>query len=521
MQFRMRIPPTRPHLLLRASEIRAIEAAALARTPAGELMARAASAVADAAERHARATPAGSPILAFCGPGNNGGDALLAAMLLRERGFDAHAYELAGAAAGAKPPADAARVRASAQLAGMVPLCIDTSGALRALFAGPGSAPLVLDGLFGIGLARPLDGLPAELCRLLAGMRTPVIAIDVPSGIDADTGSVVGGADGVAMRAVETITMIADKPGLHTGRALDHIGHVSVAALGLQTADVCRPAAAAACGELFGLARAVDLLPPRPRDSSKGSFGSVLVVGGASGMHGAALLAARAAQASGAGKVWIAAAHAPVFDPGQPQLMTRDADAAFDGVEVIVAGCGLGTDARAAGLLERALASRRPVVLDADALNLLARQPHAAPPEGPCVLTPHPLEAARLADMDVAAIQADRVGAALALAGSRAAIVVLKGAGTVVAAPDGRWAIIDAGGPALATAGTGDVLAGLIGGLIAQGVPTYEAALLGCWAHGDAADRWTAAHGRSAGLSAAELPVLARAALAALTDTRP
>jgi hydroxyethylthiazole kinase-like uncharacterized protein yjeF len=513
----MDIAATRHHLLLRTSEIRAIEAEALARTPAGELMARAASAVADAAERHARAMPAGCPILAFCGPGNNGGDALLAAMLLRERGFDARACELAGAAAGAQPPADTARVRASAQLVAMTPLRVDTSDALRALLAKPGPMPLVLDGLFGIGLARPLAGLAAELCRLLADMRAPVIAIDVPSGIDADTGSVVGGADGMAMRAVETITMIADKPGLHTGRALDHVGRVSVAPLGLETADGCRPAADAACGELFGLARAADLLPPRPRDSSKGSFGAVLVVGGATGMHGAALLAARAAQASGAGKVWIAAPNALVFDPGQPQLMTRDADAPFDGVGIIVAGCGLGTDARAAGLLERVLASQRPTVLDADALNLLARRTQPVPSDAPCVLTPHPLEAARLAGRDVAAIQADRVGAALALARSRNAIVVLKGAGTVVAAPDGRWAIIDAGGPALATAGTGDVLAGLIGGLIAQGVATYEAALLGCWAHGDAADRWSAAQGRGAGLSAAELPVLARASLAAIT----
>lgn len=539
--------------LLRSAAIRQIESAALAETAAGELMSRAAQAVALAAERHLRQRLAGCPVIAFCGPGNNGGDALLAALLLHQRGYDARAFELAGAAlrprassasavnprsetrtdglwvgedkcGGARnavPPSDALRVRTRAAAANLEPLRIESSQALRALLAQladpPGRTPLVIDGLFGIGLTRPLAGLPAELCRLLAEFRMPVIAIDVPSGIDADRGAIVGGPGGSAIRAIETVTMIADKPGLHTGPARDFVGRTTLARLGLPAQSEAMDS-----GELFGRDAAALLLPARRPDSSKGSYGSVLVIGGASGMHGAALLAALGAQHGGAGKVWIAAPGQRVFDPGQPQLMSRDADEGFDVADVLVAGCGLGTDARSAALLARVLASPLPAVLDADALNLLAGKGAGsalgASPENRAerVLTPHPLEAARLLNCTAAEVQADRVASARTLARERNAIVALKGAGTVIAAPDGRWAIIDAGGPALATAGTGDVLAGLIGALIAQGLAPWEASLLACWSHGDGADRWTRAQGRGAGLSAAELPVLIRQSLACL-----
>lgn len=501
---RMRRNNASPHPLLRTASIRALEQAALARAAPGELMARAAAAVADEAQRLLRRLPPGTPVHAFCGPGNNGGDALLAAMLLRERGFDVRASELAGACAGATPPADTARVREHARGTGMTPARIESLGGLREALA---PAPLVIDGLFGIGLARPLSGLAEAFCRLVDETRPPVVAIDVPSGVDADTGAVVGGPAAAAVRATSTVTMIADKPGLRTGAALDHVGQVRIASL-----DVT---ATHADGILFTRADAARLLPPRPRDSSKGSYGSVLVVGGAAGMTGAALLAGRAAQCSGAGKVWIASPDGPVFDPSQPQLMTRSADAPFDARATIVAGCGLGTDSRAEALLRRVLDSGLPTVLDADALNLLTPISPTTPEALP-VLTPHPLEAARLSGCEVGEIQADRIGAACTIAESRHAVVVLKGAGSVIAHPDGRWAIVDSGGPALATAGTGDVLAGLIGGLRAQGLPAWEAALLGCWAHGHAADRWTAGTGRAAGLSAAELPELARTALASL-----
>lgn len=510
----MRRAPPPEHPLLRTASIRALEREALSRSAPGELMARAATAVADAAERLARGLPAGTPIHAFCGPGNNGGDALLAAILLRERGFAARAFELSGASAGVNPPADTARVRALAARMGMTPSLVASDAALReALASGQAAAqpPLVLDGLFGIGLARPLAGLAEACCRALADAGATVVAIDVPSGIDADTGAVVGGPAGAAVGATLTVTMIADKPGLRTGAAVDHAGRIEVATLGIDAGRVARDRD----GRLFGRDDAAALLPARPLDSSKGSFGAVLVVGGASGMAGAALLAGRGALCGGAGKAWIAAPDGPVFDPGQPQLMTRQADAPFDTRATIVAGCGLGTGARAEALLQRVLDSGLPAVLDADALNLLPRL-SAGRGSASLVLTPHPLEAARLVGCEVSEIQADRIGAACTIAEARRATVVLKGAGTVVADPGGDWAIVDAGGPALATAGTGDVLAGLIGGLIAQGMSARDAALLACWAHGEAADRWTLDLGRGAGLSAAELPALIRAALAGL-----
>ena len=212
--------------LLFTSTIRRIEADGLARTGPGELMARAASAVADAVEELLREGPVGRPVFAFCGPGNNGGDALLATLLLHERGFDARAFELAGCAAGAAPPDDTARVRARAAALGLSPTRLQSGDALHALFApwtngpatgAPRPVPLVVDGLFGIGLARPLDGLAAELCRLLAGLESPVVAIDVPSGVDTDTGALVGP---VAMPATLTVTMIGVRSSWQRSNAL-------------------------------------------------------------------------------------------------------------------------------------------------------------------------------------------------------------------------------------------------------------------------------------------------------------
>lgn len=509
------------HPLLCTNSVRAIERQALKACAPGELMARAAAAVADAAEKLARDLAAGTPVHAFCGPGNNGGDALLAAMLLRARGFRVRAFEFADACAGIDPPPDAARVREQAAAAGMRIERIDGLAAMRAALA-PG--PLVLDGLFGIGLTRPLSGLAEAFGRAIDELRPPVLAIDVPSGVDADTGAIVGGPAAAAVCATLTVTMIADKPGLRTGAALDRAGEVRIAPLGLRlpaqgTAGGAGPGGRTD-GTLFTRSDAAALLPRRPRDSSKGSFGSVLVIGGAAGMHGAALLAGRASQCSGAGKVWIASPDGPVFDPAQAQLMTRSAAAPFELRTTIVAGCGLGLDARAQALLDRVLASGLPLVLDADALTLMACLSPISSDSLP-VLTPHPLEAARLSGSAVDEIQSDRIGAACTIAQARRAVVVLKGAGSVIAHPDGRWAIIDSGGPALASAGTGDVLAGLIGGLRAQGLPAWEAALLGAWTHGAAADRWTVRTGRPAGLSAAELPELVRSALASLAAGGP
>jgi hydroxyethylthiazole kinase-like uncharacterized protein yjeF len=529
--------------LLRVEAIRSIEQAWLAATPAGTLMQRAAAAVADEAARLARRLPRATPIVALVGPGNNGGDALLALGLLRARGFAVRALALS---ADLPAASDAARVRARWDASG-APL--DPLSELPAWLA---QRPLVIDGLFGIGLQRPVGGVAADAIGLLNAAGVDVLAVDVPSGLDADTGAVVGGRSGVAVRAACTVTMIADKPGLHTASGVDCAGRVVVATLGtdgpfpLDASSASEPHTGAAlaraapdgaptegmpagaapteapdpmppapghapdCGVLFSDAQARALLRPRARNTHKGSFGSVLVIGGAQGMTGAALLAARGAQAAGAGKVFIASPDAPVFDPGQPQLMTRDAARDFDGIDAIAIGCGLGQSPDARVLLERALDAHLPLVLDADALNLVAQDPSLAQRlagrAAPAALTPHPLEAARLLGVTTSDVQADRCTWAVQLATRLNAAVVIKGAGSVVAAPDGAWSINATGGPALATGGTGDVLAGVVAALLARGIATADALRLGVWLHGRAGDLWHAHHGSATGLSAAELP---------------
>ena len=484
------------HGLYSASEVRAIEQAALAAVSPGALMRRAGAAAAALAGRLLRA---GGKVLVLAGPGNNGGDALETAALLAHGGYrvSVHFFGDAGSL-----PADAA---AALQRAMASPAVFDAADMAA-------HWDLAIDGLFGIGLARPVTGQLATLVLGLNALHSPVLALDVPSGLNADTGAVVG-PGGVAVRASHTLTFIADKPGLHTADGRDHAGLVEVATLGVAAALAPPPSAVLAEPALFAAC-----LAPRRQNSHKGSFGDCAILGGAHSMAGAAILAARSAAMAGAGRVYAGFIDAPpAYDPLHPEIMCRRAADLDLARAAVVAGPGMGTGADAHALLAQALASAAPLVLDADALNMVAAdtglRAGLASRTAATLMTPHPLEAARLLGRSAADVQADRLAAARSLAASFDAMVVLKGAGSVMARPDGFVVINTSGNPALATAGTGDVLAGLCGALLAQQWPAWEALLGAVWLHGAGADLLVAQDVGPVGLVASELPAAIRSCL--------
>jgi len=425
-------------------------------------------------------------ILVLCGPGNNGGDGYVAARELAARGRAVRVAALGGATPGEGPAA-----RAAASWRGPV------EAAGPAALAG---ADLLVDALFGAGLSRDLAGEARALVEAMAASGIPIVAVDVPSGVDGDTGSVRG----AAARAAASVTFFRRKPGhlLMPGRAL--CGETVLARIGMPD-DVL-----AAIGPLcFRNEPALwgDLLPRPAMDGHKFSRGHVLVVGGEA-LGGAARLAAMAALRAGAGLATIAApaaalasyrasAHAETMvealGPGDA-LAPLLADARRN---ALLAGPGNGVGAATRARVLEALATRRACVLDADALTSFAGAPRDlfAAIAGPVVMTPHEGEYARLFGGG-----GDKLSRARAAAAASGAVVLLKGADTVVAHPDGRAAINDNAPPDLATAGSGDVLAGTIAGLLAQGMPPFEAAAAGAWLHG------AAGAARGAGLVASELP---------------
>ncbi|NKI69167.1 NAD(P)H-hydrate dehydratase [Collimonas pratensis] len=479
------------------AEIRKIEQAALRDLPPYTLMQRAGQAAAQAALRLLPCPPHSAAILVLAGPGNNGGDALEAAAGLAKAGCEVLA--LLKTPPSQLPP-DAAQALARAQRQGVHLMPPEQ-------FADIDSAQwtLVIDGLFGIGLSHPLDGDWRSLVQAVNAMPCPVLALDVPSGLDADTGTVVGGAGGIAVTASNTITFIADKAGLYTGDGPDYAGSVELATLAIADQYLPAPNMWLNHPGLFS-----DYLRPRKRNSHKGSFGDVAVIGGAAGMAGAPILAARAAARCGAGRVFVGyAENPPAYDQAQPELMCRHAADLDFSSAVLVVGTGMGMANSALALLTRALDALSWLVLDADALNLLARQPQLqvqlAQRQHAVLMTPHPLEAARLLGLSTSEIQADRVTAARRLASRFNAVVVLKGAGSIIARADGAVVVNPTGNPALATAGSGDVLSGICGALLAQGWPQWEAALAAVWLHGRAADQLVAQGIGPIGLTAGEL----------------
>ncbi|HEX7982085.1 MAG TPA: NAD(P)H-hydrate dehydratase [Duganella sp.] len=498
--------------LYSVAEIRAIEHAAAAVLPDGALMQRAGQSGANAALDMLPFSTNRARVLVLAGPGNNGGDALEAAAHLAHAGATVTVlhYPPLG-----EPSAERATALQRAHASDVCFADVDdidgSADATAALVAGT-DWNLVVDGLFGIGLKRPLAGAMRALAESVNQLACQVLALDVPSGLDADTGAIVG-PDGVAIRATHTITFIGDKPGLHTCEGRDYAGLVDVSRLEIDAGLF--PPASMHVNDVKLFARH---LRPRQHSSHKGSYGNVAVIGGAHGMRGAPLLAARAALHGGAGRVYALFVDEPLpCDAGQPELMCRGAGDFDLESATLVIGPGLGASSSAAGLLTRAIACDGALLADADALNLIAATPSLrealAQRKQPAVLTPHPLEAARLLERSVGEVQEDRVLAARELAASLNAVVVLKGSGTVIAAPTGAVVINTTGNPALATAGTGDVLAGLCGSLMAQGWPQWEAALGAVWLHGMAADVLVADGAGPIGLTAGELIPAIRVAL--------
>ena len=446
-----------------SKDIRRIEQAA----KDAPLMQRAGEAAAALAARLCADTA--KDVLVLAGPGDNGGDARIVAEVLRQQFFR---VTVAGAAEAASLPVDR-------------------------------RWGLVVDGLFGIGLARDVEGEYARLIEYANSQDCAVLALDIPSGIAADTGRVLGRA----VRATHTITFIALKPGLLTLDGPDHCGAVTVADLGLDLKKLARPGAWVAHPQLFA-----DVLKPRPRNFHKGKAGSLGILGGAAGMTGAALLAGRAALKLGAGRVYVGMLEETSIDPVTPELMLRHPDDALgQDLDAMVIGPGLGRSERAQALLGAVLASELPCVLDADALNLLADDSELRATcqkrSADTLVTPHPGEAARLLAVPVAAVQSDRLGAAQRIATELNAHVVLKGNGSVLVARDGHWFINTTGNPGMASAGMGDVLSGILGALLAQRLSGEAALVLGVHLHGAAAD----AVGIGVGLTASELIEPARA----------
>lgn len=477
------------NLLLRSAFLRDLEAAHAEEA----LMAKAGAAAAVwAAEL---AVDAGLPILILAGPGNNGGDAFVAARHLQERCFDV-SLVFVGDPDGQSQDAASARVE-----------FVAAGGVCKTEIPELLRWGLVVDGLFGIGLSRAPEGVYADWIRYVNGLAErdgcPILALDCPSGLNADTGR----AYGPTIVASHTLTFLAAKPGLYTADGPDHCGCVRIDYLQLDGALGDCPGGCLNSREAFA-----EHLLPRRRNTHKGSFGSVGVVGGAHSMVGAALLAGRAALRLGAGRVYLGLVDpdAPSFDPGCPELMLRKPEGVLEaGLTALGCGPGLGNSLIANELLEKALTVDLPLVLDADALNLIAFEPAlkkaVAERTSSTVLTPHPLEAARLLDCDLADVQADRIGTATELAWRFDSHVALKGCGTVIASPKGQWWINPTGNPGLASAGTGDTLTGFVLALLAQGW-TPEAALLGgVYLHGAAADTLVTSGIGPVGLTASEL----------------
>lgn len=456
-----------------AEQARAIDAAAIDSLglSAYELMGRAGAA---AWAQLRRRWPKAQRIGVACGPGNNGGDGFVLARLAQAAGCQ---VQVVTSPEGNPRGEDAQRAWSEWRQAG---------GLGRAFDGQLPEVDLWVDALFGTGLARPTAGVTQAMIERINATRLPVFALDIPSGLDCDRGHAVR----TCIRADATLSFITAKQGLYTGDGCDASGEVSVDTLGLPEEFLARFSPSALLYRPQDLAAG---LQPRHANAHKGEHGHVLCVGGEMGMGGAVRLCAEAALRAGAGLASVATRSEGVaaLVAARPEAMTHaveDADALLILVrraDVLAVGPGLGRGDWGSTLFEAALESGKPLILDADGLGLLSEKPRPLPQ---AILTPHPGEAARLLGCSNQDVQADRFSAVRALVEKFQCVVVLKGAGTLVAAPGETTAVIGAGNPGMATGGMGDVLTGVIAALHAQRLSLFRAAVFGALLHGAAGD---------------------------------
>ncbi len=505
--------------VLGVADLRAAESAAYAQMPSFTLMARAGEAAWQWAKQHCMGEPATAalrPWLILAGTGNNGGDAFVLARHAHQAGIPLSVYATGPTGDTAT---DAARARAELESAGIP---VQPADSLTDI--DPDAWACIIDGLLGIGARNPPAGETARLIHLINTASHPrTLALDIPSGLDADTGV----ASSPCVQASHTLSFIAAKPGLLTADGPDVCGETRIATLCLADAFARANSPVLALSDRSLLS----LWPRRRLNSHKGTQGDVIIIGGDSGMAGAAILAGRAALQMGAGRVFVGlldGPHPPGYDPVAPEMMLRPAESLSDHGGVWVIGPGAGQSDRMQILMRQLLRQWHEapqtcpagIVLDADALNLIAADPALAVRfqslNARRIITPHPLEAARLLARNTAAVQADRLAAADALSRQLDAVIILKGMGTIIS--DGTQRCINlSGGPALASGGTGDVLAGSLGAILSQmkdqAAPAFRAAALATFLHGAACDAMPGEAQAPGLLCASELPSRMRQAM--------
>lgn len=467
------------HKLYTAEQVRGIDYAAIHESGiAGyELMCRAGQAIIDVARNH---FPDARRWVVMCGPGNNGGDGYVAARLAAKAGIDVTVCSMADPR---RLKGDAATAYTDWQAGG--------GEVLQWPLSESGPYDLACDALLGTGIDRPVGGDFRGAIAWLNQLDCPVLAIDIPSGLNSDTGLAMG----CAVEAGHTVTFVGRKRGMYTADGPDHCGVISFDDLAIPGEAADQQSAGA--GTLLSLDIIPGILGRRPRNSHKGNFGQILAVGGIRGMSGAIRMCGEAALRSGAGRVTLATDpdHAGYVNLGRPELMVKsiggkdDLTSLLNSDFTVAVGPGLGTANWSRALLKTCIESDASLVVDADGLNLLAQELQQNPVKrNRWIITPHPVEAARLLACKVDEIQQDRINATIALAERLGACVVLKGCGTVVADASGKYAICPLGNPGMSTAGSGDVLTGVIVALLGQGLSCFDAASVGVLAHAAAGD---------------------------------